>query len=84
MKQNTGQYTAYRGSSLIKTPIVSCKTKNDIQNKITKCVSHAVANYFVFATEVAIWSRSGMETVSGKELVLVTANFIYITLYLKK
>lgn len=54
MKQNTGQYTAYRGSSVIKTPIVSCKTKNDIQNKITKCVSHAVANYFVFATEVAM------------------------------
>lgn len=33
---------------------------------------------------VKFWSRSGMETVSGKELVLVTANFIYITLHLKK
>lgn len=43
------------------------------------CVCNGSSN-----AAVKLWSRSGMETVSGKELVLVTANFIYITLHLKK
>lgn len=33
---------------------------------------------------VKLWSRSSMETFSGKELVLVTSNSIYITSHLKK